>query len=73
MKFETRQDIKTNDKVFILTVTVLDYVKAKFDNLDRMLLRDCESKDATIADKLLALEMIARRVEDSTSREKQEK
>lgn len=35
-----------------------------FDQVDWLVIADCQSDDATIADKLLALELIARRIQE---------
>lgn len=64
MTFVETENINSGSKVFILTISISDYVKARFDNFDEALLRECKREDATIADKLLALEMVARRIEE---------
>jgi hypothetical protein len=44
------------------------YIAARFDDVDRAVLADCAKPDATIADQLLALELIARRIEETHRR-----
>lgn len=65
MKLE-RINHKDRDEVeFRLTITDLEMVKMKLHPFDRALIADCDSSD-TISDKLLALETIARRIEEAS-------
>ena len=56
---------RLDGKRYVLDIPDLEYMRARFDNWDYMLLRDCEGEGRTIADALLALETIARRIEQS--------
>lgn len=63
--------VPAEDKyIFKFSYTGQELVAAKIFEFDHAVLRDCESEDATIADKLLALELIARRIEESQSASK---
>lgn len=62
MKFTVRHDM---DKyVAQLEIDATDVLEAALDPTDRALLRECEHS-SSISDKLLALETIARRVEEA--------
>lgn len=47
-----------------LTIDVLDFLEFKPDEFSRLLFKECESS-GSIADKLLALECVARRLEET--------
>lgn len=64
MKLMKNVNIENETSVYTLEITKSDLLNMyKLDNFDLMLLKDCEKENATISDKLLALETIARRVE----------
>jgi hypothetical protein len=64
MKFEYREDTIHLEKLFTIVVPFSDLLKAKLSIPDRLLFEECE-KSKKISDKLLALEIIAERVESS--------
>ena len=66
MKLTRHRAPDRDEIVFTLTITGADYDRARLFPFDRMLLRECE--DGSIADKLLGLETMARRVEEAYAR-----
>ena len=64
MKFSQVREVTTNATVYQLRVEDTDMLLAPLDIFDMMLLKECEASKA-IADKLLALETIARKIEQS--------
>lgn len=62
MKLEVWEDFSTRNKVYHLELSQVDLEEVPLDNFDRALLREC-SGSSSIADALLCLEMIARRLE----------
>lgn len=54
----------TLERRVVITITDAELKTMRLYPFDRALLDDCESDDATIADKLLGLELIARRIEE---------
>ena len=65
MIFEFTDSLDRNERVFKLTITNDEMMRCGFQPFDRLLLTECEASSA-ISDKLLALETIARRVEESS-------
>lgn len=56
---------------FTLEISMRDQATARpFDGVDQALLVDCARPGATVADALLALELIARRIEEGYSGQK---
>jgi len=72
MKLEIQKS-NTDNTVYKLTITELDMARVKFDKIDRKILDECSSEDpankATVADRLLALELTARRIEESYNKQ----
>lgn len=66
LKLTKHQPVDRDEDVYTLTVSHGALRRVRFTEFDRMLLRDCQSDGATVADKLLALELIARRVEEES-------
>ena len=67
MKLRNWRDPVTGDLHCEFTISETDQVKAaSLDGFDFLLLRECESSDA-ISDKLLALELMARKIEQGSS------
>ena len=64
MKFEYNMDHKTQDAIFRLTIPQDCVNLVEFDEFSHALFISCEASDS-IADKLLALETIVRKVEDA--------
>lgn len=60
MRLITMQDPETNDIEHTLTVTMSDLTKVKLTEQDRVLISECGD---SIADRLLVLEMVARKLE----------
>ena len=57
--------IKENQQtIYKLNISDAEFVRAHFDNFDRLLIDECEISDR-VSDKLLALETITRRIESS--------
>ena len=63
MKLTSIKNEETNTVTVTLIMFGQEISHAPLDEFDRALLVDCDSPDATIADKLLALECLARRIE----------
>jgi len=55
----------TNTVKFIITFDDMEFIEAihTISDSDRLVVKGAQKPDATIADKLLALEIIARRIE----------
>ena len=53
------------ERIYTLKFTAFEFmeVTCNLSDMDRAIIQDCDKPDATIADKLLALEIIARRIE----------
>jgi hypothetical protein len=62
MKFQKARELTTNATVYCLRIEDTDLLLAPLDQFDMMLLREC-GDSTSIADQLLALETIARRIE----------
>jgi len=65
MTFETQIDRGARTRRYVVTITDDELVAAKFYPFDRKLLAECDTNDATIADQVLALELVTRRIEES--------
>lgn len=68
MKLERHDHRYADKRVYVLTIDGGDLMRMRMrlDRLDRALLDDVNSaKDMTISDQLLALEMMARRIEEA--------
>ena len=63
MELQYSRDWDRNQRIYILTIPMREIMKAKLHAFD-LLLDECE-KSKSIADKLLALETIARRIEEA--------
>lgn len=64
MKYREEIDVCTNDRKIFLELDLFDISMARLDKWDRHLLAECE-KSNSIADKLLALECVVRRIEET--------
>ena len=65
MRLERTDPTDRDERVYTLTISGLDFVRmGRLSRFDQMLLDDCNGPDATISDQLLALELIARRIEE---------
>ena len=72
MQFGTTEMSDTRTSIFTFTLTQMDMVMVNLDAFDRALLVECEAS-SSIADKLLGLECIARRLEQAALRERGER
>ena len=68
MKMKQFYNIETNTKKYIIEITNFDIVSLRLDKFDNQLLDEC-SKSEKISDTLLALETIARRIEEQQEKE----
>lgn len=68
MRLTKDEDYRTGTTRYVLEVNRHDLQLADFEWFDRQLAKDCELPGATIADKLLALEMLARRIQEGYDR-----
>ena len=64
MKFEANTDTETGDRTFTLRISSIDLRDVNLTNFDALLLSECE-KSPKISDKVLALETLVRRIEES--------
>jgi len=62
MRYREEQDVHNGIDRAIIEFNLFDFVMVKLDWQDRILLQEC-NKSTSVADKLLALEMIARKIE----------
>lgn len=68
---EMSEDFEKNSKTYMVVVSASDYTAAKLSAADYALLDDIENGEPSntpIADKLLGLEMIVRRIEEAKAR-----
>jgi hypothetical protein len=61
-RLEKHHPVDRDEVVYTLTLNGGDLARARLTTYDRLLLADC---DASIADRLLALELIVRRIEQA--------
>lgn len=62
MRFTTTEDLETNNTKHVLTITRSEMAKISLTGFDRALIKECEESDL-ISDRLLILEMLARKLE----------
>ena len=62
MKLTNIKDIENLQTIYRLSITHTEFAQVSFNDFDRLLIDECETSDR-VSDKLLALEMIARRIE----------
>lgn len=68
---EMTEDFPRNCKVYKITIDARDYTMAKLSPMDYALLEDIERGEPSstpLADQLLGLEMIVRRIEEAKNR-----
>ena len=68
---EASEDIENNRKIYKVVVSASDFTDAKLTPGDYLLLDDIENgetSDTPLADQLLGLEMIVRRIEESKAK-----
>jgi len=66
MKLIVNKNIEKLVTTYTIEITHADMMNALITHTDMILFEDCESEDATISDKLLALETLARRIEEGS-------
>lgn len=64
MNLKWRRELETKELVVELRITPKDMVEVELDKFDRLLLTDCESSGASIADRILGLVTLCRRIEN---------
>ena len=62
MKLTCVRDEMKKQTVYALNISEAEFVRAYYDSFDRLLIDECEISDK-VSDKLLALEVVARRIE----------
>jgi hypothetical protein len=68
---EISEDVASNSKTCKIVISATDYTEAKLTNFDYALLEDIDHgkpSSTPIADQLLGLEMIVRRIEEAKAR-----
>lgn len=65
MKLEWHDEIETGDRVTELRITKKEMAHVKLDKLDRLLLKECGRSNASISDRILGLETLCRRIEQT--------
>ncbi len=65
MKFTDFYTEGTDIRTWTLVLDGAEIVRAKLDDFDHRVLADCSGADATVSDKLLALEILVRRIEEA--------
>jgi len=65
MILQWKDELETGDKVIKLRITASELKTVSLTDFDRALLTDCEKKGTTIADHILGLETLCRRIEES--------
>lgn len=63
MKLEHQEDACGGRTTWVFSYYTMELESTRLDNFDRALIKECEESDS-VADKLLALECIARRIEE---------
>lgn len=65
MKLTVHMPVATDERVYTLTISGGDLARVKLSGYDRRVLADCNGAEATISDRLLGLELLARRIEET--------
>jgi hypothetical protein len=65
MKLECRERLDKDSKEYLFTISGYDFMSLNLDLMDMRLMDECSSSDS-MADKLLMLEMLARRYEQQS-------
>lgn len=64
MIFQMTEDLANGERTYTLKVNDYELLMATLERYDRMFIAECESS-GRVSDKLLALETIARRIEEN--------
>lgn len=62
--FTVDRDLNHQRVTYTLQVDAIALSEVRLDEVERRMLRECDGPDSTIADKLLALEMLMRRMQE---------
>lgn len=65
MNFKQHVEAQSGDTVFQLRLADADLRNVKLSHFERAVIRECDSPDASLADRLLGLELLARRLEEA--------
>ena len=65
MRYTEETDTRSHAMKITVEIDDLEMVGCKTDEFDRRLLREC-NRSSSVADKILALETIARRIEEAS-------
>jgi len=63
MHLEWQEEIETGDMVIKLRITRAELEAVRLNKSDRALMEECDNKNAIIADHILSLEVLCRRIE----------
>lgn len=66
MKLVSWHDTATGERRFVLTISEEDYIRAEFGKYDKPQIDYFNRDDATIEESLMGLQLIARRIEETT-------
>jgi hypothetical protein len=66
MIFDMQENIERDERIYKLRVTGAELMRCRLQHFDRLLIAECEASNK-VSDKLLALETIARRIEEGSS------
>jgi hypothetical protein len=67
MNLEFHTELETGDDVITLRITRADQQTVLLNDFDRLLLSECSKDNASIADRILGLETLCRRIQDGQS------
>jgi hypothetical protein len=69
MIFSMQENVERDERTYTIKVQMGELVRANLSRFDRALIAECEAS-GKVSDKLLALETIARRIEESAATER---
>jgi hypothetical protein len=69
MRFTATRDDKTRKTTYVLEVDESERVAAQFDKWDQHIIESCSQEGGAISHKLIALEVIVRRIEEAQKRD----
>lgn len=64
MNLEFHTELETGDDVITLRITRADQQAVRLDDFDQLLLSECSKDNASIADRILGLEALCRRIQE---------
>lgn len=68
MKLITYRDELTGTQIWTFIINYDERIRVDLDSIDRYMLDECSVSEASIADQLLGLELLARRIEEQTKK-----